>query len=232
MSTFPTDPGPLSRARSDEPDRRPDRFWPMVALIAAIIATAGWTTVAVLALRGEPAAVASVAPSDVAEASDEPPPIEESLPPARHDAPALEALLPSTWEGTPLSIESWTGDVVLLDDSWSQVFRTFLDDQKKTPADLLVAQAADSTGAVEMSVGAFQITGVSGKDMMGVIVDAWTAEYPDLETSTQTLGGKKVTRGVFQEAGINSYWYEHEGVVFDVESADESLATSVLGALP
>jgi hypothetical protein len=215
----------------DEPERRPDRFWPMVALIATIVATAGWTTVAVLALRGDPQPIASTVPSEIAEASEEPP-IEESLPPPRHDAPALEALLPNAWEGTPLTIESWTGEIVLLDDSWSQVFRSFLDDQKKTPADLLVAQASDSTGAVEMSVGAFQVPGVSGKDMMSVIVDAWTAEYPDLETSTQTLGGKKITRGVFQEAGINSYWYEHEGVVFDVESADEALAASVLGKLP
>ena len=219
----------LPRARALADSGRSDRFWPLVALIAAILATAGWTTVIVMSLNDrDPVAAASpsVEPS-----------VDESIPettpePLSHESPELEGLLPAVWEGTALQKESWTGDVVLLDDEWSQTFRTFLDDQGKTPADLLVAQAADPTGVLQMSVGAFRIDGATGAQMLETVVAAWKAEYPDLETTTIELGGKNVTRGVFSDGDINSYWYEHEGVVFDVETADEALATAVLETLP
>ena len=226
MRDRPSDP---QRARGFADPGRPDRFWPLIALIAAILATAGWTTVIVMSLTDrDPVAAATSSSEPTAEES-----IPETTPePPSHDAPELEQLLPSTWQGTPLSTESATGDQVLLDDDWSQVFRTYLDEVDKAPADLLFAQTSDPTGSVQMTVLAFKIDGATGEKMLETVMGAWKAEYPDLESTTLELGGKSVTRGVFSQVDINSYWYEHDGVVFDVETADEALAASVLETLP
>jgi hypothetical protein len=217
-----------SRAAADR--GRPDRFWPLVALVATILATAGWTTVVVLSLndRDPVTAVASASPSSEPEAS-----LPEATPePPSHADPELEALLPSAWDGSPLATESVTGEDILLDDDWSGVFRTFLESLDKTPADLHFAQATESTGTVPMTILAFRIEGATGEKMLETVIGAWRAEYPDLVSTALKLGGKDVTRGVFSQGDINSYWYEHDGVVYDVETADEALATAILETLP
>jgi hypothetical protein len=226
MRDRPTDP---QRSRALADSGRPDRFWPLIALVAAILATAGWTTVIVMSLNDrDPVAAASPSTEPIPEDS-----VPETTPePPSHAAPELEQLLPSTWEGATLATESVTGDEVLLDDDWSQAFRTYLDELNKTPADLLFAQATDPTGATQMTVLAFKIDGATGERMLETVIGAWKAEYPDLESTTLELGGKSVTRGVFSQGDINSYWYEHDGVVFDVETADEALAAAVLETLP
>jgi hypothetical protein len=226
MRDRPTDP---QRSRALADGGRPDRFWPLIALIAAILATAGWTTVIVMSLNDRgPVAAASPSTEPIPEDS-----VPETTPePPSHAAPELEQLLPSTWEGTTLVTESVTGDEVLLDDDWSQAFRTYLDELNKAPEDLLFAQANDPTGATQMTVLAFKIDGATGEKMLETVIGAWKAEYPDLESTTLELGGKSVTRGVFSQGDINSYWYEHDGVVFDVETADEALAAAVLETLP
>jgi hypothetical protein len=212
-----------------------DRFWPTVAMIAIVVATAGWTTVAVLALSGS--AQPSSAPSQIADAgaTDDlsfEPDASESEEPDSHVSPALEALLPKTWEGTTLTSQSWTGDTLLSDDGWSNAFSTFLQGAGKSPTDLLVAQAYDPEAAIDLTVAAFKITGVSAADIRKTLVNAWKADYPELATTTETVGGKKVTRGVFQDTGIDSYWYEHDDLVYDVETADAEMAAKVLASLP
>ena len=102
---------------SVEPVRRPGppprggtNFWQALAIVALIAATAGWTTVAVLALRGPAgaAAVASEDPNASADASTAP-----DVP--SHDVPALEAFLPTSVKGTALDAQSVTGDDGLID---------------------------------------------------------------------------------------------------------------------
>jgi hypothetical protein len=213
-----------------------DRFWPTVAMIAIVIATAGWTTVAVLALSGRDAE-ASPSPSDVADvaASDDAsfePDASDVPEPESHVSPALEALLPKTWEGTALTSQSWSGETVLADNGWSDTFTTFLQGAGKTPTDLLVAQAYDPTGAIDLTVGAFKISAVPAADIRKTLVEAWKADYPELATTSATVGGKKVTKGVFEDTGIDSYWYEHDDLVYDVETADADTAAKVLASLP
>jgi hypothetical protein len=221
------------RARAVANGPQPDRFWPLVALVATIVATAGWTTVVVMAITDQdPVAAASPSTPGIAEGTEELPIDEPSPLPLTHDAPEVEALLPATWQGTPMSVESSTGEVVLIEDAWSQVFRTFLEDSKKTPADLLVARSYEPTGTLQMSVSAFKIDGIAGDKVLETVIGAWKAEDEDLVVSTVTLGGKSVTRGVFASTDVNSYWYEHEGVVYDVETSDEALAGAVIATLP
>ncbi len=152
-------------------------FWQVLAIIALIVATAGWTTVAVLATR-EPA-TAAVNPPEVtfdpnAEQNSSPEPIELT-----HDAPALEALLPADLDGTPLEIQSWTGDALLADDPWSTSITTFLADHGKLPADLEVAQGYDASQVLEGSVGVYQVPGIPGTEMRDALLAAWKGDYPD-----------------------------------------------------
>ena len=123
-SVTPRPPTRTPRATSSGRTSGGAGYWPAVAIIAIVVATAGWTTVAVMALNGgggTTAAVPSVsddpnATIDDTEADFSEEPIAES-----HDAPDLEALLPTEVAGTPLTLQSWTGDTLLSDGgTWSE----------------------------------------------------------------------------------------------------------------
>ena len=213
-----------------------DRFWPTIAMIAIVIATAGWTTVAVMALSGRGGAP-SPSPGQVAQASPSddtslPSDALDSPPPESHDAPALEALLPKTLNGTTLTSQSVTGDTLLSDDGWSNAFSTFLASAGKTPTDLLFAQAYDPSGATDLTIGAYQVTGTSAADVDKTVVKAWKANDSTLVTKAATVGGKKVTQGAIPSMSLEGYWYEHGDVVFEVQTSDATVAASALAALP
>lgn len=208
-------------------------YWPIVAIIAVIVATAGWTTVGVLVMNDKPADIAAV-PS----ASDEPideeslPPEEEPLPES-HTFPDLEALLPTEVDGTKLVVQSFTGTDVLVDDAWGTSVTQFLTSIGKTPADLQAARAEDPDGVIDLdSIWAFRVAGVEPEKLRDAIVNGWRVDFPELTTSNATLEGKDVMKGSFGEDAIGSIWYIHDGVVFDIESYDEALSTGILASLP
>jgi hypothetical protein len=205
-------------------------------MIAIVIATAGWTTVAVLVASGR-SADGSPSPSDIAavEPSDEgslEPEVDDSPEPESHVSPALEALLPKTWEGTPLSSQSVNGETLLADDDWSTTFTTYLSGAGKTPADLIFAQAYDPTGTIDITVGVYSITGAPAADVSKTLVNAWKAMFPGLVTKSETVGGKKVDHGVIPDEGVDGYWYAHGDVVYELETSDATLATKLFASLP
>jgi hypothetical protein len=203
----------------------------VLAVVALIAATAGWTTVAVLALR--PAASAS--PVAEATPSEDVLPTDEASvePPAEsHEVPALEALLPGELNGTTLIRESWTGETILGDDSWSTSLTSFLTTKGKAAADLQASQAYDNAGSLDINAGAFQVVGVAGDALRDAIIAAWKGDYPDLKVGHTTIGGLEVTTGDFGDGGVASYWYVRDGLVFDIESGDPSIAAAALAALP
>ena len=125
-------PGPPDRGRhtADNPggSRLPPpassepRLWQIIAIVAIILATAGWTAAAMLAMRGPSQ---TETPSDIAAASDDLgllPSDDTSIPPLdlTHDVPELEPLLPKRAKDTPLVTMSWTGDAIFSDDGFEQ----------------------------------------------------------------------------------------------------------------
>jgi hypothetical protein len=220
-------------SEGDRPPKRPDnglRFWQVLAVVGLIAATAGWTTAAVIALRpSSPAVVAEASPSDEVippdDASPEPP-VES------HAVVELEAMLPADVNGTSLTRESWTGDTVLGDDSWSTSITTFLTGAGKTVADLQASQAYDATGTLDLSAGAFRATGIGGAALRDAIIAAYKGDYPDLKLTQTTIGGLDVTNGDFGDGSVNSYWYVRDDVVFDIETSDPAIAQAALAALP
>jgi hypothetical protein len=225
------------RAREGDGERRSRppgnglRFWQVLAVVGLIAATAGWTTAAVIALRPAPtpAPIAEASPPDETLPSDDP-----SLEPAveSHAVAELEGLLPADVNGTSLTRESWTGDTILGDDSWSTSITGFLTGAGKTAADLQASQAYDSTGTLDLSAGAFRAAGIAGPVLRDAIIAAYKGDYPDLKVTTTRIGGLDVTSGNFGDGSVNSYWYVRGDVVFDIETSDPSIAQAAFAALP
>jgi hypothetical protein len=202
----------------------------VLAILALVAATAGWTTAAVLALRPghSPEAVAPTESFDPS-ASDnaDVPPVADT-----HDAVAMESLLPTTLSGSTLQVQSWNGDGLLTDDPWSASMTAFLTASCKLPADLHVAQSYDPNEALDASIGVYKVDGVGAAAMRGALIEAWKGEYPDMKVSQVTLGGKDVTKGDFGPDSITSYLWVKDDVVYDIESSDETIATAALAGLP
>ena len=231
--------GQARRARGVDGDPGPTpppttglRFWQALAIIGLIAATAGWTTVAVIAMRPAPtpAAVAETAPSDEPLPSDEP-----STEPAvaSHEVVDLEHLLPAAVNGTSLTHESWTGATILGDDPWSTSITAFITKTGKTAADLQAAQAYDPAAALDLAAGAFRVSGIDGTALRDAIIAAYkSGDYPNLKVTDTKIGGLDVARGDFGDGGIPTYWYVRDGVVFDIESGDATIVAATLMALP
>jgi hypothetical protein len=201
-----------------------------VAIIALIAATAGWTTVAVIALRDPSTAV--VTPSD---SFDPNATVDPSVPPnvAIHEVPELEAMLPSEVGATKLEAQSSNGDAILTDDAWSTPLTAFLTRAGKTNADLQFANAFDSTAAIDATIWVYRVIGADGPALRDALVQAWTGSSPTMTWSTVTLGGKEVRKGdIADETVAKSYLYVRDGLVYDIETTDEAFATAALAALP
>jgi hypothetical protein len=202
----------------------------VLAILALVAATAGWTTAAVLALRpgASPEALAPVESFDP-NASEDPdvPPVADT-----HDAVAMESLLPTTLSGSALQVQSWNGDGLLADDPWSTSMTAFLTAYCKLPADLHVGQSYDPNEALDASIGVYTVDGVDAMALRGALIEAWKGDYPDMKVSQVTIGGKEVTKGDFGPDSITSYLWVHGDAVYDIESSDETIATAALAGLP
>ena len=204
--------------------------WQALAIAALIAATAGWTTVAVLALRSPSVAVvASPTETIDPDATEDP----SSAPLAdTHDAPELEALLPTELSGTPLQRQSWDGGGILTDDAWSTSLTTFLTGAGKKSTDLRAAQADDPEQVLEVSVGAYRVPGLKAEAVRDALIAAWKGDNPAMKLTELTLGGKKVTRGDFGEDVPSTYLYLRDDVVFDIWTSDEKVALEAIASLP
>ena len=212
------------------PQRSGSNFWQVLAILALVAATAGWTTAALLALRpaASPEAAAPVESFDP-NASQDPdvPPVADT-----HDAVAMESLLPTTLSGSAMLIQSWNGDGVLADDPWSASMTAFLTASCKLPADLHVAQSYDPNEALDASVGVYKVDGVGATALRDALIEAWKGDYPDMKVSQVTLGGKEITKGDFGADSPTSYLWIHGDEVYDIETSDETIATAALAGLP
>jgi len=234
MQTAPARNTPVPRAQREGGAG----YWPAVAIIAIMVATAGWTTVAVMALNGGGGSQAAQGPIDAESISPD-----ESLDdtgagasdeavPDSHDAPDLEALLPTSIDGTAMTLQSWNGDGLLQDGGqWGDAINTYLGTVGKTTADLTAAQAYDATENTDSSINLFRLNGVDPKAFRDAMVAAWKAGYPDMTVSTVKLDGTEVTKGDFGSDAIDSYWYVKDGMVFDIEASDVAAATAILKGL-
>jgi hypothetical protein len=209
-------------------------MWQVIAIVAIILASIGWTATVMLAVRG---------PGGTAEVTD-PPDTSFDLGSAEpivlsHDFPDLEALLPAEAEGVAFERMSWTGDKILTDGGWANSMTAFLGGIDLDQADLQIAQSSDpvlSTGdpttAVAVLFRAYRVDSVPPTELLDAMVEGWQVDYPDMTVSHITIGDKAVTKGDFGEDQVDSFWYIEGDVVYDVETSDEALAATALASIP
>ncbi len=221
------EPGKIEPARRPAPPSRGGgNFWQALAIIALVAATAGWTTVAVLALRpttAPAAATDSTDPNAGADVTDAPPP---------HDVPALEAQLPSKVNGAALEADSSTGDTLFGGDPWSDAMSAWLTSVSKGPSDLQYAEAADAASQLDLFVTVYRVPGISGTVLRDAIANAWKSGSTTTKVSQATIGGVEVTKVVLDESSTPTYLYVRGDLVYDVDTSDESIVSATIGALP
>ena len=166
-------------------------FWPALAIAAIILATAGWTVVAVMALNG-PAA------PDTAQASETPDPddiLDEEPVVLSHEFPELEALLPNEADGYTLEKQSWSAGIYGPDDGLTEQVVAVLEAAGKAETDFHGATAADPDFELDGVASVYTAAGVAPEALR----DAWIADivasFPEFITSSGKIGDRAVTRG-------------------------------------
>jgi hypothetical protein len=135
----------------------------------------------------------------------------------------LEALLPDTFDGRPVSKESRTGVDMGATDA-----NPILSKFGKHPADL--AAASGSTGSTANqsgpSIGVQRLRGVPAGDVLAAQLE----QIPNAKVSTVSLAGHDVT---YVEYGAWPVWYYPSGeLLYAIGFSDEATATRFLAALP
>ncbi|MDP9483150.1 MAG: hypothetical protein M3P84_08015 [Chloroflexota bacterium] len=206
-------------------------YWPALAIIAVIIATAGWTTVGVLVVNDRPAVASGPIESDEAIDDEEEIPDDEPQPES-HLFPDLEALLPTEAAGTQLAAESITGTDFLPDDGSVDSVIAYLTSVGKTPADVQAALTGDPEQRIDLdSVWVYRLAGVAPEGLRDALIEGvLRANFPEIVMAPVTVGDKAVVLGAID--GIYSTWYIHDGLLFEIESFDEDISTAILAGLP
>lgn len=207
----------------------PDQVWAIIAVIAIIVATAGWTTVALMAGRGANSATAPLATDDGSAAVDQS--AEPDVEAESHEAIDLEALLPKEHDGTILTAQSWSGDTILADDAWSAAILAVLEEHGKVAGDFAVAQAWDPDEVLELVVGGFRIDGVEPTVVLDAMKAAWLASDATFAATETTLADRQVVKGVYEDDSVTYYWYAANGIVYDIETSDETTAAAVVAGI-
>lgn len=204
-------------------------FWPAVAIVAIILATAGWTVVAVMALNG-PSATADASdipsddPSDLASESEDP--VVET-----HTFPDLESLLPSGADGVEFDVQSWAAGLYAENDGMTDSVIAALTAAGKTEADFQAALAADPGGELDGIVSVYRAEGVSPDVIRDAMVADLKAVFPEFATTTETVAERSVTRGGEPETDAIWWAYSVGEYLFVIESSDDDLATRILSTL-
>ena len=231
------DPSQGSQPPGGGPGSSQWRYWPLVAIIALIAATAGWTTVAVMALDGRNGAVAQVTPSP-ADSSEDVLPSDDpgDSVPLQHEAPEMEALLPKTVDDLTLTTESLLGSAYLGDDAWSTAVRAELTKAKLADDDLKIGVAYDTSGDPRgLNITVFRAEGADVNGMLKAMVDSYAGADPPYTVSKTTIADKPVTRAVATDPtadALDIYWYVNDGNIYDVETTDDALAGAAIAGLP
>ena len=150
-----------------------------------------------------------------------------------HVVPDLEALLPHAVNGTTFASQSLTGTDALGTDAASVALAASIKGFGKVPADFQVAETYDATGTVALTVIGFRVVGIDGVRVRQAILASWlVAAGSGMTTAPATVAGKAVIKVDYGDGGPLDYVYVHGPTVFDVSTADTTLAATVLNQLP
>jgi hypothetical protein len=103
----------------------------------------------------------------------------------------------------------------------------------REPADLLVAQAYDELGEIDLYFLAFQLPDADPTAFKALILDSWLVAGAEGVTVTEVeLGGKDVTSIDYVEDAPPGYLYTSGTIAVVVQAGDATVATAAIEALP
>jgi hypothetical protein len=147
-------------------------------------------------------------------------------------APALEAQMPHTINGTVLTIKSATNAASLGGDPSSRALSAAMTSLGKKPGDLEIAEAYDPSGALALTVLGFRVPGVDPVKLRSVVLEAWlSTKTPGVTSSSVTLSGMPSTQVSYGDAGPSNYVFVHGDSTFVVVTNDQALAVSAVAAI-
>ena len=171
-------------------------------------------------------------PAGSAAASDGASP-EPSAAAASPVAAELEALMPRTVSGTSLLVQSATGDQVLGADAASKALTSAITTFGKKPVDLQIAQAADATGALALSVLGFRLNGVTSARLKPVVLQSWVfGGATGVTTKEKQVGGVVVTEVSYSGDTSVTYITIRKDAVLVIQATNAAIADAAVGALP
>jgi hypothetical protein len=157
---------------------------------------------------------------------------EGSAPPSAPVAPELEAVMPTSVLGTPLSVDSATGDQALAADPASRAFAARLTSLGAKVANVQVARAFDDTQSVDVAVVGFRLPGFDPAKLKAAVLEAWLgAGEAGVKQTAVTLGGKRVIKVDYGGGGAIDYVYATADHVIVIDTGDESAAADVASQL-
>ncbi len=145
--------------------------------------------------------------------------------------PDLEQLLPHRVRTTTITTQSVLGSTALGSGTASQALVASLQKLGKTPADLQIAGGYDHTGTLDLSMFAYRVNGVDAAELGKAVIESQLTNTAAKATSSQvTVAGHAITK-ISYATGSPVYVYGLNGVVYAIQTADASLAATVLGLL-
>jgi hypothetical protein len=191
----------------------------VVIVVAAIIAIS-------VGLGGAPSG--SAAPSDTSGL----PGASDALPSGTPASAVLEGLLPTTVNGTTLTVKSSVDANALANDPSARAIDAAVLSLGKQPSDLEIGVAFDASGTVDLTIIGFRISGMSPDKLRPIILQTWLANQAAGVTTTQVnLSGTPATQVSYGDTGADEYLLVYRDAVFVVETADSSLANDAVVAI-
>ncbi len=147
----------------------------------------------------------------------------------------LEARLPSAVNGVTLTKYSLKGaNFMTTQNPGAKALTDMLSSIGKNPSDVSVAVAADPSGNLGISIGAFRVAGTDSGALLAAFVAATQKETPSDVVTPANVGGENVTQitnPTDTEAGTIDV-YASADTLFYVQAKDANLAAAALAALP
>ena len=183
---------------------------------------------------GTAAGNAGTLPSHVATASGEPGASNggSEEPGSSGPVSVLEAAMPTSIQGTPLTADSATGDQGLLGDPASRALAARLVSLGANLDDLEVSRALDYTNTLDIAVYGFRLPGFDAAKLKAAVLEAWLGSNgTGVKQTTVTLGGKRLIKIDAGTQGPLDYVYATSDHVIVIDTADPAAAEEAAGQI-
>ena len=185
--------------------------------------------------NGTAAGRAAARPSDSATGSDEPPASDDPgvEPSSSPFAPELQAMLPTSLGGTPLTFDSRPASEYFAEgDPTGRAVAASLRKLGKTPADLQIVQGFDDSGATQDAIVAFRLPGADLEALRSIVLKTWLGSGNEGVTqSTVTIDGKTFTKIDYGDAKSNEWVYAKTDYVVVIDTSNQAIVAEVAKTL-